>query len=314
MKRIIVAMDLSDTDYRLLDYVRFIGEQFAPDKVYFVHVSPGLEVPEFARSWYEQENIVPLDERIKEEMNREIRLKIRPDLVDYELDVLEGNITEQLLHWSLVKTSDLAIVGKKERHLGSGLAARRFLHKTKGSVIFVPENAKARIHTILVPTDFSDYSTHALEKAIDLAVRMSPTPVIKLLNIYEIPNGIHYQISRTRQQFASMVRDNVKDYCVKYLKEIDTKGVRIECELRENTEYNTAFHIMNFARHCEADMIMMGAKGHHALERILLGSVTEKILSYDHTIPLYIVRPQEDQPTEAKKIDTDSRKDLTEAI
>ncbi len=292
MKRILVAMDLSDADYRLLDYIRFIGEELKPEKVYFTHVSPGLEVPAFAQHWYDQENIKPLDERIRESMSREIKLKLKPGLVDYEMDVLEGNTTDQLLHWSKVKSCDLIVVGKKERHLGSGLSSRRLLHKTEASVLFIPENTHPRIQHILVPTDFSAHSTYALERAINLALRTHPTPVITLLNVYEVPSGLHYQISRTREQFAGMVRENVAEYAKGYLDKLDQKGIKVQLELVENTEFNAAFHIADFARKKNVDFIMIGAKGHSAVERILLGSVTERMLSYEYATPLYVIRPQ----------------------
>lgn len=306
MKRILVAMDLSDTDYRLLDYVRFLGEELKPQKVYFTHVSPSLEVPAFAKAWYAEQEIQPLDERIKTSMEREIKLKLQPGLIDYELDVLEGNTTDQLLHWARVKSCDLILAGKKAPHLGSGLSARRLLHKTACSVLFVPENTRPRVHHILVPTDFSEYSSLALEKAIEMARRVHPTPIITLLNVFEVPNGLHYQISRTREQFAQMVKDNVQEYGQKYLSKIDTKGVEVRLELTENIEYNTAFHLSNYAIQHKVDFIMMGAKGHHAFERFLLGSVTERMLSYQFDIPLYVVRPEAVLSPEVQALHTTS--------
>ncbi|MEL6653970.1 MAG: universal stress protein [Bacteroidota bacterium] len=310
MKRILVAMDLSEADYRLLDYVRFLGEQFPLEKVYFLHVSPELEIPVYAQSWFSDEKIIPLDERIKSEMQRAISLKIKPDLFDYELNVLEGNVTEQLLHWSKVKQTELTLVGKKEVQLGSGLAARRFLHRSSGSVWFIPDTARGKVQKIMVPTDFSDFSTLALEKAIEMSVRMQPTPTIQLVNIYDIPNGVHYQISRTREQFASMVRQNVQEYAEKYLSKIDKRGLNIELTLIENTEYNTSRHLVELAKKEKTNLIIMGAKGHNILERLLLGSVTERMLSLNCSVPMLIVRPKPKAEDDDKVILSDSRQDL----
>ncbi|MFK7920392.1 MAG: universal stress protein [Bacteroidia bacterium] len=314
MKRILVAMDLTEADYRLLDYVRLLGEEYPLEKVYFLHISPQLEIPLYAKNWFADETIIPIDERIKEEMDREIRLKIKPGLFDYELDVLEGNVTEQLLHWSKVKQTELTIVGKKELHLGSGLAAKRFLHRSTASVLFVPEMAKSKVRKIMVPTDFSDFSDLAIKQAIELGVRMQPTPTIQLVNVYDIPNGVHYQISRTREQFATMVRENVKEYADKYLAEVDAKGLNVEIKLVENTEYNTSRHIIDHARKEKTDLIIMGAKGHNVIERLLLGSVTEKMLTTNHLVPMLIVRPQPKPEEEDKVIISDSRQDLFQSI
>lgn len=303
-------MDLSEADYRLLDYLRFLGEQYPLEKVYFLHISPQLEIPQYAKNWFTNETILPLDERIKEEMKREIRLKIKPGLFDYELNVLEGNVTEQLLHWTKVKQTDLTLVGKKELQLGSGLAARRFMHRSPGSVLFIPEIAKSRIQKIMVPTDFSQFSDLALQQAIELGVRMQPTPIIQLVNIYDIPNGVHYQISRSREQFATMVRENVSEYAEKYLSNIDTQGLQVEIKLVENTEYNTSRHIMSLAEREQTDLLIMGAKGHNMLERLLLGSVTERMLSTNQSIPMLIVRPQPKPEIDDEVIISDSSNDL----
>ncbi|MEM6344202.1 MAG: universal stress protein [Bacteroidota bacterium] len=310
MKRILVALDLSEADYRLLDYVRFLGEQYPLEKVYFLHISPGLEIPQYAKNWFADETIVPLDERIKEEMEREVRLKIKPGLFDYELNVLEGNVTEQLLHWSKVKQTELTLVGKKEISMGSGLAARRFMHRSPGSVLFIPPTAKTNIQKIMVPTDFSPFSDLALKQAIELGVRMQPTPIIQLVNIYDIPNGVHYQISRTREQFAAMVRENVIEYTGRYLTQIDTKGLTVEIKLVENAEYNTSRHITKLADQENTDLIIMGAKGHNLLERVLLGSVTERMLSTNHKVPMLIVRPQPKPEIEDEVILSDTSKNL----
>ncbi|MEL7340247.1 MAG: universal stress protein, partial [Bacteroidota bacterium] len=288
----------------------FLGEQFPLEKVYFLHVSPALEIPAYAKNWFSDEKIIPLDERIKSDMQRMISLKIKPDLFEYELDVLEGNVTDKLLYWSKVKRTEMTLVGKKEVQLGSGLAARRFLHRSPGSVCFVPDSTRGKLQKIMVPTDFSDFSTLALEKAIEMSVRLKPTPIIQLVNIYDIPNGVHYQISRTREQFASMVRQNVTEYAEKYLSKIDKRGLNIELKLIENTEYNTSRHLMSLAREEKTNLIIMGAKGHNILERLLLGSVTERMLSLNQSIPMLIVRPQPKAEEDDKVIISDSRQDL----
>lgn len=286
-------MDLSDTDYALLTYARFMGERFPIEKSYFFHVSPGLEVPSGIENFYKEMDITPIppDEQIRLRMEEEVGRKIKPGLFDTEFDVVEGSVTRQLLHWSEIKQVDLVILGKKFSNETSGISARRFLRNAPCSVLFVPEKVKTTFKKLLVTTDFSTDSTLALKQAIAFATTLDPAPEIQLLNIYQVPDGVHYQIGRTYAHFAQMIRDNIRDYMQKYLMQIDHKGIRIEPVLIQNNYMNIARHIYEFADPQQVDMLLIGAKGHSALTSFLVGSVTEKTLAYDFDMPIWVIRP-----------------------
>ena len=49
-------------------------------------------------------------------------------------------------------------------------------------------------------------------------------------------------------------------------------------------------YIKEYAEENEVDFIVMGAKGHSKVELLLLGSVTEKLLSINNSIPTLIVK------------------------
>jgi nucleotide-binding universal stress UspA family protein len=291
MKRILVALDFSDTDYRLLEYVKLLGEKYPIEKVYFFHVSPGLRVPEYAIGMEKEFDLPPLDEQFKKEMKSRVGLKIRPGLFEAEYDIVEGPVTEQLLHWAEIKKVDLVILGKKKRPFGSGNAARRFLRKSRCSVIFVPEEMNLQVRTLLVPTDFSDNSTLALKQAISLAKDMTPQPIIRLISVYEIPSGLYTLPPSRLERYGWMLRDNLNRYYEKYIKEIDHQGVSIVTEFIENAMGSVARHIHQYALDHKADWIILGAQGHSALASFLLGSVTERMLSYNEEVPLMVVRP-----------------------
>lgn len=291
--RAVVGMDLTRTDYRLLDYIRLFAEQSGLRKSYFLHIVTNLEFPDFALDMSQTDlKPAPLDEKIKQEMEEEMRLKLRPGLIHAEFDVIEGKITDKLLHWVKVKQADLAIVGKKIEREASGISANRFLRSTHCSVLFVPEQAKGQINHILVPVDFSEYSDLAVNKALFLARSLGPQTKVTLLHVYSVPTEVHFRASRTYSQYAEMVRKNIADYFPKYLERFETQGVKIEADWIENTEISTAWHIMNYAGQNEHDLILIGAIGHGALTSMLLGSVTEKLLALNERIPTLVVRPE----------------------
>ncbi|MEZ4825209.1 MAG: universal stress protein [Bacteroidia bacterium] len=293
-------MDLSEIDFALLNYARFIGERFPVEKAYFFHVSPGLELNTEVAQLYRDMDIkpVPPDEQIRMRMEEEVGRKIKTGLFETEFDVVEGSVTHQLLHWSEIKQADLVLLGKKYSTAGSGISARRFLRNAPCSVLFVPEKSHTSLGRILVTTDFSPDSTLALRQAIELALTLHPHPEIHLLNVYQVPDGVHYQIGRTYAHFASMIRENIEDYIQKYLQRIDNKGITIIPALIQNNYTNIARHIYEYAGSSHSDMLLIGAQGHSALSSFLMGSITEKTLAYDFDIPIWVIRPLHDAGAE----------------
>lgn len=289
--RILLGMDLSDMDYHLIHYLHSFSVWYPPEKVYAVHVSPSLEVPIFVRDMYKQEAArIPMDEAIEEELKQELTHRLPQPNFPVEIDVLEGEVTAQLLHWVDVKGIDLAILGKKESSMGSGLAAKRFVRQAPCSVLFLSPNAHLHIKRILVPTDYSSDAKSALTEAIRLAKMLPHPPEIIHQFVYTIPNEIHLELLKSQESVEERMRKGAIEYHRRYIRDIDTQGITIIPEIQQKKRGNVAWHIHQYAKKADIDLIIMGAKGHNSLSSFLLGSVTEKLLDYQDTIPILIKR------------------------
>ena len=289
-KRILLGMDLSDMDYQLLEYLKVFSTWNKPEQVYLVHVSPSLRIPASLKEWYETEEFPPMDEQINKEIRAELDEKMPERRFPADIEVLEGPVTNQLLHWTDVKSVDLAIVGRKSSNFGTGLSARRFARKSHASVMFVPKGAKANIKRILVPTDYSDYSAFALEEAIKLARKLPGKPEIIHLFAYDVPAEVHLDLIRTKKEFERMLLEGAKEYQQKFLERFDTEGVKITPVMIQNKRLNPAWYIHSYAEENEVDLIMIGAQGHSSLAAFMLGSVAEKLIHLHESSPVMILR------------------------
>ena len=132
--------------------------------------------------------------------------------------------------------------------------------------------------TILVPTDFSKFSNKAFKYALDIAMRYNSR--IFLLHV----------IDSTIQQF-------VADYCIdtrvaervvnesiitsneNVKKMIDsfseTKEVKIITDVRRGIPYE---EILKNQQEHEIDLIVIASQGRTGLRKLLIGSVTEKVI------------------------------------
>ena len=292
--RIIVALDNTDFDKKLISYFSRFTDLIFPKKVYFVYVDQDLELPPNLEITYKDEegNPIPKDELLK----KVLTLKVKENLghqsdLDFEVEVLEGNPLDKLLHWAKVKDADLLVLGNKKFSEGSGVVAKRIARNTDCAVLFVPETTRSRIDTILVPIDFSKYSETAMTGALEISKELKDVKVTAF-NAFDVPLAGYPMINMNYERFVKNMAAFKKEAFEEYLKKFDINGVEVNADYVENDNNNAAQHINNYAHKHNFDLIVMGAKGHGVIDRILMGSVTEKLVSYDKEIPVLILRSQ----------------------
>jgi nucleotide-binding universal stress UspA family protein len=136
------------------------------------------------------------------------------------------------------------------------------------------EDPMISIQRILCPVDFSDYSRHAVHHAVALARWYQST--ITLLHVQSpvaVPAGppeVLPTLILSREQRQELLAS---------LKQLVTAeagdAVPIEVDVAEG---NPAREIVDRAKSSTSDLIVMGTHGASGFERLLLGSVTEKVL------------------------------------
>jgi nucleotide-binding universal stress UspA family protein len=132
----------------------------------------------------------------------------------------------------------------------------------------------SRIKIVLVPLDFSEYSSAALGLAIELAQTFEAR--VHLLHAYELPVGVTAAYGVAIPQ---AVWDGVREAATKRLQTalqgVEAAGVQGETHLVPSTPVEA---ITETARTLPADLIVMGTRGLTGLKHVLLGSVAERTL------------------------------------
>ena len=150
------------------------------------------------------------------------------------------------------------------------------------------------MNKVLVATDFSDYSVAVINKTVNLLLQQPETPELHLVNVFDVPTDLAYRISRTEGQFSQIIRENVESVVPEFLKRIHFQGIPHTMHLIENTRYNSAQHLMDFAETIHTDLMVIGARGHSVVSALLLGSVAERVLRYNDHFPLLVIRCEKD--------------------
>jgi nucleotide-binding universal stress UspA family protein len=131
---------------------------------------------------------------------------------------------------------------------------------------------------ILVPTDFSDDATVALEWALDLAQEIGAS--VTLLHAYHVviplavpPSGGGFRIPGA---IAREMRSRAEGEVARAASEHARPGVRLEGRAVEEP---ASFAIVREAGRLPADLIVMGTRGRSGLTHAVLGSVAERVMA-----------------------------------
>jgi nucleotide-binding universal stress UspA family protein len=138
--------------------------------------------------------------------------------------------------------------------------------------------AMAEFRNILVATDFTETSEHALDWALDMALRLGSC--ITLLHAYELPIvGLPDATLIAPAEVASRIADASRKALDKTLERRKESGVPIAALLREGVAWEA---INRVADEINADLVVLGTHGRKGLARTLLGSTAEKVVRSAH--------------------------------
>lgn len=127
---------------------------------------------------------------------------------------------------------------------------------------------------IILPVDGSDSS----KKAVDKAIYFSERTNLPILSLYVIDMNIYSKTltsDQVSEQWKSIL-SNEADSILSDIKKIgEEKGLDIKTQILEGAPSQ---EIIDESK--ENDLVIMGIKGKSAIDRILIGSVSENVLHH----------------------------------
>ncbi len=130
------------------------------------------------------------------------------------------------------------------------------------------------VRRILVPVDFSSHAVPVIEWATHLAEEHES--LLVLLHAYHLP--VEFQQlegAYLPQEFWSTVKGEAQDALEDYAKGIRERNIPVEIVVRDGYP---ATVIEEEAVTQNADLIVIGCRGHTGLKHLLLGSIAERVV------------------------------------
>lgn len=147
--------------------------------------------------------------------------------------------------------------------------------------------------SVLVPTDGSEASIRAAQLAIELLRGADG----RLTLLFVVDAAVLSELRRFAERSEAEVETELREHGRRYLglleNEAAAAGVATTTELREGDPFE---EIVGLARELGADLIVMGHVGQRGTRRVLLGSVTQRVLDFAPCPVLVVKREAPDRP------------------
>ena len=140
------------------------------------------------------------------------------------------------------------------------------------------------IQKILIPTDGSDYSLRAAEYGMGIAKMLGA----QIMVVYVVDEVVLDQISKPteREDVERELKNNGQRYIDYVLGLAEKEDVKAASLLAKGRPFEQIVHL---AKGLNMDLIVMGTYGRRGAERILIGSVAERVIEYS-SCPVLVVK------------------------
>lgn len=147
-----------------------------------------------------------------------------------------------------------------------------------------------QLNRVLIPTDFSDFSSPAVQYGCAIAARFDAE--IHLLHVVPdaamlVPEAAAFTAESMEAQAAAL-----REEAMKNLQALDVEGWTNSKSVIREVRVGAAFmEIIEYAREKEIDLIVIGTHGRSGLMHVLMGSVAERIVRKS-PCPVLTVKPE----------------------
>jgi len=294
IRRILCPVDFSEFSRHALHHAIAVARWY-DSSLTVLHVVanlPTMDVPG-----------VPLTEVERDRLMAEMRLFAGPIPPEVRASFLvreASNIRREILGQAQVLMSDLLVIGSHGRsgfeRLLLGSVAENVVRTSLCPVMVVPPRAPdaagdGLIHggrpRILCAVDFSDASLGALEYAISLAEEADAD--LTLFHSIEVPPELLEHIPVPPDFNVDQCHAAARAACLQRLRELVPASVRTFCHVDTVAAEGAAYRqILRLSAEQKTDLIVMGVHGRGAVDRLLFGSNTARVIRAA-TCPVLIV-------------------------
>ncbi len=268
LENILLATDFSKSSDDAVKNAIVLAKKFQ-SKITLVHVLPNYIRNEKAKFLLNKEAKSQLDV-INSTINN-AGVKTHTPIIKY------GSYCDNIVKSGDKINADLIMVGSGEKSKNNlcqlGTTAETIIRKSNKPIWVVKKGSVLSIKTILCPVDFYDESKCALKNAISIAQKFKAKLVV--FNVYEVisPESLRPAFNWDELNQNSHTR-HLKEFNL-FLTDFNLTDLNLRKKIQGGIP---DVEILKAIKKYNSDLLIMGASGKTGLSRMIIGSVTEKVI------------------------------------
>lgn len=203
----------------------------------------------------------------------EIKDRAAKENVECEIIIREGGEPYKLIIEEADKKQvGLIVMGRRGRRglmrLLMGSATARVIGHASCKVLVVPRASFIKWKNIVIATDGSEYSKAAAKEAINLIKHCCRTCTLHIIAVV--------------RKDATKERFQISENAIKEIKSnAEKENIKVAALIVKDKPHESIHEtIVEFAKEKDADIIVMGSHGRTGIQRLLMGSVTERVIGH----------------------------------
>jgi|SRR3972149_688108 len=181
---------------------------------------------------------------------------------------------QDIVHHASKNNVDMIIMGthgKTElKRLMMGSVTAKVIGHAPCKILVLPLNARVECKNVLIATDGSKYSEAAASEALGIAKRCGSSLIV-------------ISVASSDAEIA-LAKDNVN----KVAEAAEKEGIKTAPVVTTGKPYEA---IIETSKQKKADFIVVGSHGRTGLARLLMGSVTERVIGHAESAVLVVRKP-----------------------
>ena len=220
-------------------------------------------------------------EKTAREHLESVKAQAKKEGVDCGTSILEGEDSYNYISEEAAKNKiSMIIMGRRGRtglkRLAMGSTAARVIGHAPCNVLVVPKAAIVEFKSIVIATDGSPYSTAAASEAIGIAKKNGSKLTVISVVPAELATPTDVDFAATQRELLADKEMQAAEKNAKAVKEAAQKeGVAVQAFVMTG---KPADAIIETANEKNADLIIVGSHGRTGIERLLMGSVAERVI------------------------------------